>query len=277
MYYRGGYGCFSSSYFQYEMGPKRQRVAEHGTSYYGPSAAAAPFGYDNGVRAHRHGHNSEALPFPVIRIRGLPFYCTEDDVASFFYGLDVVDVLLVHKNGRFTGEAYCVFGYPLQVDIALRKDRQNMGSRYVEVFSSHRQEYYRAIAHEVRDARGDASPPPKAKLNDENRSIVHDKRPSDAKKESAVHTGVLRMRGLPYSSAKDDIVDFFEDFNLSEDAIHFVMNWEGRASGDAFVEFASAEDSKAAMVKDRMSIGNRYVELYPSTPEEMSKAIPKPQ
>uniref|UniRef100_A0A7N0TIK1 RRM domain-containing protein n=1 Tax=Kalanchoe fedtschenkoi TaxID=63787 RepID=A0A7N0TIK1_KALFE len=274
MYYRG----FANNADSYEMGPKRQRLAEHGPSYYGPSPAA-PFGYDNPVPAPQNAarpvHSTQPPPFPVVRIRGLPFYCTEEDISHFFYGLDVVDVLLVHKHGRFTGEAYCVFGYPLQVDIALRKDRQNMGSRYVEVFPSKRQEYYKAIANEVHDARAGASPSPKTNFNDESKPHSHDKKPANEKKDSAVHTGVLRMRGLPYSASKDDIVNFFKDFTLSEDAIHFVLNWEGRPSGDAFVKFASAEDSKAAMVKDRMSVGSRYVELFPSTPEEMSRALSK--
>ena len=108
-------------------------------------------------------------PSPVIKLRGLPFDCTEADVAEFFHGLDIVDILFVHKNSKVTGEAYCVLGYPLQVDFALQRNRQNMGRRYVEVFRSKRQEYYKAIANEVASSRG--SPPrrnaPRAKSYDE--------------------------------------------------------------------------------------------------------------
>ena len=45
-----------------------------------------------------------------------------------------------------------------------------------------------------------------------------------------------------------------------------------RPSGVAFVEFASAEDAKTAMRKDRHTMGNRYVELFPSSREEATRA-----
>jgi heterogeneous nuclear ribonucleoprotein F/H len=39
------------------------------------------------------------------------------------------------------------------------------------------------------------------------------------------------------------------------------------------VEFANAEDSKAAMAKDRMTLGSRYIELFPSSIEELDEAV----
>ena len=65
--------------------------------------------------------------------------------------------------------------------------------------------------------------------------------------------GVLKMRGLPFSATKDDIITFYDDPALSvtapltHDSIHIVTSLDGRPSGMAFVEFASAEDAKAAL------------------------------
>ena len=59
---------------------------------------------------------------------------------------------------------------------------------------------------------------------------------------------------------------------LSHDAIHIVTSLDGRPSGVAFVEFASAEEAKAAMIRDRQSMGTRYVELFPSSREEATRA-----
>ncbi|KAJ6409134.1 hypothetical protein OIU84_008767 [Salix udensis] len=189
------------------MGAKRQRIVDKGPSFYANSPGSS-FMYN----APPNGYVSQPPPqFPVVRLRGLPFDCTETDVAEFFHGLDIVDVLFVHKGGKFSGEAFCVLGYPLQVDFALQKNRQNMGRRYVEVF--------RRLNLMMRE------------------------------KDSAEHTGVLRLRGLPFSAGKDDIMEFFKDFVLSEDSIHITMNSESRPTGEAFVEFANAEDSKAAMAK----------------------------
>ncbi|KAL3611313.1 hypothetical protein D5086_002333 [Populus alba] len=238
------------------MGAKRQRMVDQGPSFYGNSPGSSfmyntpPYGYVS----------QPPPPFPVVRLRGLPFDCTETDVAEFFRGLDIVDVLFVHKGGKFTGEAFCVLGYPLQVDFALQKNRQNMGRRYVEVFRSKRQDYYKAIANEVSESRG--SP----------RRNISRAKSYDEGKDLAEHTGVLRLRGLPFSAGKDDIMEFFKDFVLSEDSIHITMNSEGRPTGEAFVEFANAEDSKAAMAKDRMTLGSRYIELFPSSIEELDEA-----
>ncbi|XP_057953448.1 uncharacterized protein LOC131147849 [Malania oleifera] len=254
MFYRGKYMEGSDAR---EMGAKRQRIVDQGSSFYGTSPGSN-FVYNT----PSYSYIGQPPPFPVVRLRGLPFECSEADIAEFFHGLDIVDVLFVHKNGRFTGEAFCVLGYPLQIDFALQRNRQNMGRRYVEVFRSKRQEYYKAIANEVSDARG-GSP---------HRSSMRMKS-NDEGKDLAEHTGVLRLRGLPFSATKDDIMDFFKDFAVSDDSIHMTLNSDGRPTGEAFVEFASPEDSKAAMAKDRMTLGSRYIELFPSSHEDLDEAV----
>ncbi|XP_043693406.1 heterogeneous nuclear ribonucleoprotein F-like isoform X1 [Telopea speciosissima] len=253
MFYRGKYVDGGDGR---EMGPKRQRILDQPQSFYGASGSSS-FMYN----ASPYAYIGQPPPFPVVRLRGLPFDCTEADVTEFFNGLDLVDVLFVHKNGRFSGEAFVVLGFPVQVDFAIQRNRQNMGRRYIEVFRSKRQEYYKAIANEVSDARG-GSPRRSARA----RSL-------DDGNESAQHTGVLRLRGLPFSAGKDDIMDFFKDFMLSEDSIHITLNMDGRPTGEAFVEFASPDDSKAAMAKDRMTLGSRYIELFPSSQEDLDEAV----
>lgn len=80
------------------------------------------------------------------------------------------------------------------------------------------------------------------------------------------------MRGLPFSAGKDDIIDFFKNFSLSEESIHIIFNYDGRPTGEAFVEFASADDARAALAKDRMTLGSRYIELFSSSAEELNEA-----
>ncbi|GFQ01411.1 histone-lysine n-methyltransferase ashr3 [Phtheirospermum japonicum] len=91
-------------------------------------------------------------------------------------------------------------------------------------------------------------------------------------KEASEPTPVLRMRGLPFLSGRDDISDFFKNFTLPEDAIHITCNFEGRPTGEAFVEFASEEDAKEALAKDRRTPGSCYIELFPSSSEELNEA-----
>ncbi|KAA8549754.1 hypothetical protein F0562_001228 [Nyssa sinensis] len=224
MFYRGRYMDGDDGR---EMGPKRQRLIDQG-SFYGTSPGSSLM--YNPPPPTPYSYIDQPSPFPIVRLRGLPFICSETDVADFFHGLDIVDVLFVHKIGKFTGEAYCVLGYPFQVDLALQRNRQVIGRRYVEVFRSTRQEYYKAIANEVPDAPGYSA----------HRSVPRVKSSFEGR-DSAEHTGVLRLRGLPFSAGKDDIMEFFKDFLLSEDSIHITVNSEGRPTGEAFVEFMSPE------------------------------------
>lgn len=200
--------------------------------------------------------------FPVVRLRGLPFNCTDVDIFKFFAGLDIVDVFLVNKDGKFSGEAFVVFAGHMQAELALQRDRQNMGRRYVEVFRCKKQEYYNAIAAEVSegaygstDHRGPSPPAPRRKRSPD--------------KDNMEYTEILKLRGLPYSVRKSEIMRFFADFeDVTEDKVQIACRPDGKATGEAFVEFASAEEARKAMRKDKMMIGSRYVELFPSTPEE---------
>lgn len=178
---------------------------------------------------------------PAVRLRGLPFDCSEKDIYDFFLGFDVLDVLLVSRRGRFSGEAFVLFGNIGQVGYALQKHRHVIRHRYIEIFLTERKDYYQAIAAEVSRIQGD-----------------------DVTFASArtVHP-VLRLRGLPFSASRRDIVNFFKDFNLRENAVHLVVSAEGRPTGEAFVEFPSITLSKAAMNKDKMILGDRYIELFP--------------
>ncbi|XP_057469042.1 uncharacterized protein LOC130758216 isoform X1 [Actinidia eriantha] len=241
----------------YEVGSKRQRMMESNPYFAVGSGSSSfrPYGYGGGL---------QPSTFPVVRLRGLPFDCTDIDIFKFFTGLDIVDVLLVNKNGRFSGEAFVVFAFPMQAEYALQRDRQNMGRRYVEVFRCMKQDYYNAVAGEVNyegiydnDYHG-SSPPARSK------------RFSD--KDQLEYTEVLKLRGLPFSATKSDIVEFFGAFNLTDEMVHIARRPDGKATGEAYVEFASAEEAKKAMVKDKMTIGSRYVELFPSMPDEARRA-----
>ncbi|KAK1429124.1 hypothetical protein QVD17_11326 [Tagetes erecta] len=242
-----------------EMGLKRQRVMDQGSSYYS-TPSASNFLYNPPA----YSYVNQPPAFPVVRLRGLPFDCLETDIIEFFHGLDIVDILFIHKHGKFAGEAFCVLGYAFQVEYALQKNRQNIGKRYVEVFRSDRQEYYKGICHVVSDSYV-------ARPRSPRRSLPK----RDPAKDKAPHTGVIRLRGLPFTANRDDIVDFFKGFVLLEDSVYFMVNSEGKVTGEAYVKFESAEDSKAAMMEDGTCIGNRYIELFPASLEEWEEAVSK--
>ena len=59
-----------------------------------------------------------------------------------------------------------------------------------------------------------------------------------------------------------------------EEGILYVYHPDGRPTGDAFVLFASEADASKALKKHcKESIGSRYIELYKSTPVEVTQVI----
>ena len=67
-------------------------------------------------------------------------------------------------------------------------------------------------------------------------------------------------------------MEFFKGYGLRDKNIHFVVHSDGRAN-EAFVEFDSPDQSTDAMCGDQMMLGNRYVELFPSSREEATGAV----
>lgn len=70
------------------------------------------------------------------------------------------------------------------------------------------------------------------------------------------------MRGLPWSTTVDEIIDFFSGCAISHgrDGVFIVMTKEGRPSGEAFIELETEDDLEKALKRDRQYVGTRYIE-----------------
>lgn len=78
----------------------------------------------------------------IIRMRGLPFTATPQDVMSFLGPespvTDGAEGLLFVKypDGRPTGDAFVLFSCEEYAQNALKKHKQILGKRYIELFRS---------------------------------------------------------------------------------------------------------------------------------------------
>eukprot|EP01062_Namystynia_karyoxenos_P024233 TRINITY_DN19422_c0_g2_i1.p2 TRINITY_DN19422_c0_g2~~TRINITY_DN19422_c0_g2_i1.p2 ORF type:complete len:400 (+),score=118.94 TRINITY_DN19422_c0_g2_i1:67-1200(+) len=75
----------------------------------------------------------------VVKCRGLPFNSTEEDLHQFFSGMSITPDginITLGTDGRPNGEAYVQFETAADLQAALAKDRQLLGTRYVEVYRS---------------------------------------------------------------------------------------------------------------------------------------------
>ncbi|XP_050322490.1 RNA-binding protein fusilli isoform X2 [Bactrocera neohumeralis] len=191
----------------------------------------------------------------IVRARGLPWQSSDQDIAKFFRGLNVAKggvALCLSPLGRRNGEALIRFVSQEHRDMALKRHKHHIGSRYIEV--------YRATGEDFLAIAGGASNEAQAFLS----------------KGAQV---IIRMRGLPYDCTAKQVLDFFttgEDPCTVLDGVEgvlFVKKPDGRATGDAFVLFAIESDAPKALSRHRESIGQRYIELFRSTTAEVQQVL----
>lgn len=126
------------------------------------------------------------LPSPdlVVRLRGLPWSATVEDVTQFLQGVTFANgVQSIHficsPDGRASGECYVELAGAEDLDKAITHNREVMGRRYVEVYPAKRAEMDWALNH--------------------NGKLV----PSVAAQDA-----IVRLRGLPFGIKIEEIADF---------------------------------------------------------------------
>ncbi|KAJ8380503.1 hypothetical protein SKAU_G00012810 [Synaphobranchus kaupii] len=208
--------------------------------------------------------NSDQLPAQdgVVKLRGLPYSCTEKDVAQFFSGLEIVPggvTMVMDHRGRNSGHGFVEFVSQEVADQALAKHRQAMGSRYIEVFPSQKSEV--RSQNSQRQEVSPSLPAVEAHIQPESRDADPLPR-SHAVPIMPIH--YVHMRGLPFEASGRDIVTFFAPMRLKKILIEYGP--DGRATGEADVFFGSHEDSVSAMSKDKAYMHERYIELFLNSP-----------
>lgn len=81
-----------------------------------------------------NGHEGTEESGLAVKMNGLPYDTTEDDVFEFFKKVDAkcqTVRFLKNRGGRNSGEAVVTFGSKKDVDAALERNREYLGSRYV--------------------------------------------------------------------------------------------------------------------------------------------------
>lgn len=181
----------------------------------------------------------------VVRMRGLPWSANEGDIRTFFEGLpiqkDGIHITL-NRDGRPSGEAYVVFETEADAKDALKKDKDKIGERWIDIFEATKGEVYSMTGG---GRQGDQS------------GVSFDTTDS-------AYTGVVRMRGLPFEATKAQIRTFFADINVKDSNIFIVTRPDGKASGEAFVLFATEAEAERALAKDKEKLGDRWIDLFPT-------------
>jgi heterogeneous nuclear ribonucleoprotein F/H len=202
-------------------------------------------------------------------------------VRIFLQGLEPIDVLIVQRHGKSTGEAFAVLAHPAELDMALRKNKAYLGTRYIEVFETRKIDYYKAIVdtmshnggmHERRgrDNRSRSrTPPPRKPRGGQQKS----------QGPEPGTTSIVKLRGLPFSADPDRVLEFFSDSDLgidlpSTEKVLIATGADHRPNGMAFVEFDSPRTAEIALKKHKQMMGSRYVEVFLASVDERARYIP---
>ena len=128
---------------------------------------------------------------------------------------------------------------------ALNLNMEKIGQRFIELFVSNVREFETFMQHNFVNNAPQYS-------RDHMPNIPVDKRKS-----------TLMVIGLPFTATKDDLISFFNSFDVREKDIHMLTSNSGKFSGNSLITFEDELTAQRALKTKNLSyIGNRYIEIY---------------
>ncbi|TFK09026.1 Epithelial splicing regulatory protein 2 [Platysternon megacephalum] len=204
----------------------------------------------------------------IIRMRGLPFTATLEDVLGFLGPECPVTggkeglLFVKYPDGRPTGDAFVLFSCEEYAQNALKKHKEILGKRYIELFRSTAAEVQQVLNRYLSTPLIPTLPTP----------IIPVIPPPYTIAAGSIRDCV-RLRGLPYTAGIDDILEFMGDAtaDIKPHGVHMVLNQQGRPSGDAFIQMKSSDRAFLVAQKcHKKMMKDRYVEVFQCSGEEMN-------
>uniref|UniRef100_A0A8C1HC37 Epithelial splicing regulatory protein 2 n=1 Tax=Cyprinus carpio carpio TaxID=630221 RepID=A0A8C1HC37_CYPCA len=226
----------------------------------------------------RHKHHMGNRYIEVYKATGEEFLkiaggTSNEDVLGFLGPespvTDGTEGLLFVKypDGRPTGDAFVLFACEEYAQNALKKHKQILGKRYIELFRSTAAEVQQVLNRYMSTPLISTLPPPPPQM------VSVPVLATSPFITTGSTRDCIRLRGLPYTAAIEDILEFMGEhtIDIKPHGVHMVLNQQGRPSGDAFIQMKSAD--RAFMVAQKCHkkmMKDRYVEVFQCSTEEMS-------
>ncbi|KAG9354463.1 hypothetical protein JZ751_001173 [Albula glossodonta] len=189
----------------------------------------------------------------TVKLRGAPFNVKEQQVREFMTPLKPVAIRIVRNtHGNKTGYVYVDLHSQEEVNKALRKNKDYMGGRYIEVFQA-------GGGNSSRRGAG-------ADRQDTEERTFHRQLKEDEEEEDVSETGRLFVRNLPYTCTEKELSQVFTKYGpLSE--VHFpIDSLTKKPKGFAFVTYMIPEHAITALATlDGHIFQGRMLHVLPST------------
>lgn len=250
----------------------RQRVEEP------PQPEAGNRQYAAGRQGQPRPAKSEGNETMYLSLFGMPFSTTKEEVMLFFDGLRVEDIILLKNDrGQPRGAGLVKFATVQDATEGLKRDREYIGNRYVQVSPTNEQKWLdNGGSLEPADPQAGFGSKPSpaysrnpAPYRSKSRSPIRS--PSYQSKSSSPSSEDLcvMVDNLSFSVEKRDLRAFFQPVPLKDDQIIYVTDKYGSRTRRVFVLFTSIRDYCAALSHHQEELHHRPVSLVPVSKEKM--------
>lgn len=197
----------------------------------------------------------------TLKMRGLPFSATQEDIKNFFCPLSIRKIHFVQTGKRRpSGKAFVEFYNESDLKQSLKHHKEYINNRYVEL-SIDKQPIERNMGVANKEVGLKQQP------------WKHHELDTGGEDESLLDSGRLFARNLPYSCTEEDITKLFEKYGpLTE--VTIPLDKEGSHSiGYAFITFVFPEHAVKALEElDGSIFQGRLLHLMPSKDKDVGKS-----
>lgn len=187
----------------------------------------------------------------TVKLRGVPFNVKEQQIREFMTPLKPAAIRIVkNESGSRTGYVFVDLRSEEEVEKALKKNKDYIGGRYIEVF--------RMDSFGGNDKREG-----KDKETDRN---FHRKLKEDEEEEDVSESGRLFVRNLPYTCTEEEIKELFDKHGPLSEVLFPIDSLTKKPKGFAFVTYMIPESAVVALAQlDGHIFQGRMLHLLPST------------
>ncbi|XP_054630657.1 probable RNA-binding protein 19 [Dunckerocampus dactyliophorus] len=192
----------------------------------------------------------------TVKLRGVPFTVKEQQIKEFMTPLKPVAIRIGrNESGNRTGYVYVDLKSSEEVEKALKKNKDYIGGRYIEMFRVDTSTWSRT---DRRDKTIDRNFTRKLK--------------EDEEEEDVAESGRLFVRNLPYTCTEEEIKNVFSKHGPLSEVLFPIDNVTKKPKGFAFITYMIPENAVAALAQlDGHIFQGRMLHLLPSTVKKESE------
>ncbi|XP_029960967.1 putative RNA-binding protein 19 [Salarias fasciatus] len=187
----------------------------------------------------------------TVKLRGAPFNVKEQQIREFMTPLKPAAIRIgKNESGNRTGYVYVDLRSDEEVEKALKKNKDYIGGRYIEVFRV-----------DASGGKGKKERNPK----EIDRTFTR-KLKEDEEEEDVAESGRLFVRNLPYTCTEEEIKALFTKYGPLSELLFPIDNLTKKPKGFAFVTYMIPENAVMALAQlDGHIFQGRMLHLLPST------------